>query len=160
MVAQLGRFVRLAPADRRLLVRAGLHVAALRIGLSLLPFAVVRRYCHWAAPRQPPMPSRSDAAHRVAWAVGVVSRRIPNATCLTRALAAQILLAQLGLASRVWIGVAKGVGTPLSAHAWVESDGQIVLGAVEDLAAYTPLTVFDRPTTPREGTHGKPAPVC
>jgi transglutaminase superfamily protein len=75
----------------------------------------------------------------VVWAVRRVSRAVPGATCLTQALAAQVLLSRRGYASRLRIGVAHAPGDGLRAHAWLESDGLIVLGGAP-VEAYTPLS--------------------
>jgi hypothetical protein len=37
------------------------------------------------------------------------------------------------------IGVAKGEAGKLEAHAWVESQGRIVIGGLRDLPYFTPL---------------------
>ena len=49
----------------------------------------------------------SGSLEQMVWAVTVVSRYLPGATCLTQALAAQALLTQSGFPSQVEIGVAK-----------------------------------------------------
>lgn len=73
----------------------------------------------------------------IGWAVATAARRIPAATCLTQALAAQYLLRRRGLEADLRIGVARAAGEPLEAHAWVESRGQVVVGGVA--RPYTPL---------------------
>ena len=67
---------------------------------------------------------------QLAWDVGVVSRYVPRATCLTQALAGQVLLERYGYPALVHVGVTKeeGKGT-FQAHAWLESDGKVVIGA-------------------------------
>lgn len=78
-------------------------------------------------------------AQDVAWAVHRVSRAVPGATCLTQALAAQLLLSRRGYPSRLRIGVAHAPGDGLRAHAWLESDGLVVLGG-SGFEAFTPLS--------------------
>src|SRR5438309_451978 len=69
---------------------------------------------------------------RVVWAVVVASRYVPMSTCLTQALAAQVLLARRGYSAHLHIGVAKeGAEAKLKAHAWVESDGKVLIGSSE-----------------------------
>jgi len=55
-------------------------------------------------------------------------RVVPGATCLPQALAAEALLKRGGLPADLRIGVMKGASGKLLAHAWVESDGRIVVG--------------------------------
>ena len=64
------------------------------------------------------------------WAVEVVARRIPHATCLTQAIAAKLLLDFLGDHVQLCLGVAHNSGGALRAHAWLERDGLALLGAM------------------------------
>ncbi|SFN69856.1 Transglutaminase-like superfamily protein [Mesorhizobium sp. NFR06] len=65
---------------------------------------------------------------RVAWGVAAAARLVPGASCLTQALAGQYLLARQGSASKISIGVERGTGSELKAHAWLMSGNHIVLG--------------------------------
>lgn len=77
----------------------------------------------------------------IAWAVNVVGRYVlGDNTCLTQALAAELLLRRRGYRAHTRIGVAKGYKGNLEAHAWVESDGQVVVGGPR--AALTRYTVM------------------
>ncbi|MGH9900718.1 MAG: lasso peptide biosynthesis B2 protein, partial [Pyrinomonadaceae bacterium] len=73
------------------------------------------------------------------WAVNTSARYVPGATCLPRALATKVLLARSGHRASLCFGVAKDAGGRLEAHAWVESQGRIVVGALKDLSRYTRL---------------------
>ncbi|TGP58633.1 lasso peptide biosynthesis B2 protein, partial [Mesorhizobium sp. M2D.F.Ca.ET.225.01.1.1] len=53
---------------------------------------------------------------------------VPGASCLTQALAGQYLLACQGSTSKISIGIERGTGTELKAHAWLVSGRHIVLG--------------------------------
>jgi hypothetical protein len=53
----------------------------------------------------------------------------------------QILLQQQGYPASLQIGVAKGRDGQLEAHAWVESQGQVVIGNLENLAHFKLLSV-------------------
>ncbi len=49
-----------------------------------------------------------------------------------------------GLPAELCIGVAKEGGNRLAAHAWVMSDGRVVIGgSPEDLSRYTRLTALE-----------------
>jgi hypothetical protein len=76
---------------------------------------------------------------RIAWAVRVARRYVPAATCLSQALAVRTLFRRQGYPAQLRIGVTKGERGQLEAHAWVESEGKIVIGGSQDLARYTPL---------------------
>jgi hypothetical protein len=134
----LKQFAALSSQDRLLLLRALLLVGAIRAGLCLLPFRVVQRLTDKAGRRA----STIHSAGRCIWAVRAASRRVPAATCLTQALAAQVLLTQSGYDSRIEIGVSKDEHRSFRAHAWVVCGNEIVLGAA-DVDRYVPLAAWD-----------------
>jgi len=107
---------------------AGL-VVIIRIALAVFPVRTVtgslRRAARWLRSAHP-----ASAAYerRVVWAVSAVARRLlPERPCLTQALAVQFLLARRGYRPTLHIGVSKE-GETLAAHAWVERDGQVLIG--------------------------------
>jgi hypothetical protein len=67
--------------------------------------------------------------------VRLSSRYVPKATCLTRAIAAQILLNRAGLPNELHIGVARGAA--FDAHAWIECEGQVLVGMSERHGDYS-----------------------
>ena len=142
-MTRLGKFLRLPPAERRLLVGATLLVIAIRLGLSLLPFPTLRRWLARAA-SAPAGGERTarPSVERLAWAVTVGSRYVPAATCLTQALAAQTLLVRHGHPASLRIGVARGAGGQFEAHAWVESQGRLVIGGAGS-ERFVPLPALD-----------------
>jgi len=85
-------------------------------------------------------PAEKTSVDKVIWAVSVASHYMPGGVkCLARALATQILLHWHGYPADLQIGVAKGEAGQLEAHAWVESQGQIVMGYLSNLSRFTPL---------------------
>ena len=138
---RLKRFVALCPKDRILLLRTLFLVGAIRAGLCLLPFRIVQRITAKTARGAEPIQS----AARYVWAVRAVSRYVPGATCLTQALAAQVLLAQSGCNSRVEIGVTKDEQRRFRAHAWVVCADEIVIGGAE-ADRYIPLAAWETTT--------------
>jgi hypothetical protein len=113
------------------LLAGGLAVACARILLWLLPF----RRLWWLVARTalPPagvVPVRLAEVRNIdlAWGVTTAARYVPRATCLTQALAAQWLFAWFGRPTLLRIGVAKGADKTLRFHAWLESEGRVVVG--------------------------------
>jgi hypothetical protein len=136
----LYRFVLLEPAKRRLLLRTGLLLWAARLGLWLLPLPTLRRVLGRLKHMEPILAKgNAKNAEIIGRAVAAASRYVPAASCLTQALAGQILLTQHDEAARICIGVAKNDAGKLEAHAWVENRGRIVIGAAPDLCRFTPL---------------------
>lgn len=75
--------------------------------------------------------------------MAVASRYVPAASCLTQALAGQVLLNQHDAPALLRIGVAKNEQGTFQAHAWVESQGRILIGNSPELFRYTRLTEFE-----------------
>ena len=100
-------------------------VSAVRLALTLSSYNRVRSLVTR-------LDARRDASiadlRRVAWGVAAAARLVPGASCLTQALAGQYLLARQGSTSKISIGIEKGTGNELKAHAWLMSGSHIVLG--------------------------------
>lgn len=138
------KFLRLPTAEQRFLIEVVLLLEAIKLGMRLLPFRILRRLLARVADAAPARLRHADhpSADRIAWAVETASRHTPGLkTCLTQALAAQVLLARRGYPALLRLGVAKGEREQFQAHAWVESEGKIVIGGSE-LERYTPLAVL------------------
>jgi hypothetical protein len=129
----LRRFLGAPSSDRILIVRAAGWVVLARIGLWLVPFARLRAVADRVTAR-----GRPEDPARIAWAVEAVARRIPTATCLPQALAADVMLRRAGRSPELRIGVSKE-GESFEAHAWLAVDGVVLVGD-HDLHRYTPLT--------------------
>jgi hypothetical protein len=69
--------------------------------------------------------------------VETTARLIPGATCLTQALAAEVLLRRAGEDPGIRFGVAVGEGD-FEAHAWLELHGRILVGE-RGVERFTPL---------------------
>ena len=110
-----------------------------RLGLSTLGLARLRRL---ALPDvMPHHPAAGTDPIRMIRAVRVASRVVPFASCLTQAQGAQIMLARHGVETTVCLGVRDAADGELAAHAWLNSDGEIVLGgSSRELAGFRLLT--------------------
>jgi hypothetical protein len=141
---RLRKFIRLQPTDRRLLIKAALLLGAIRLGLWLLPFQTLRSLLARAAREPTGLPHAvQPSSDQIAWAVRVGSHYVPGAkTCLPQALVAQVLLERCGYPARLRVGVVKGGEGQLEAHAWVESQGRIVVGG-SGVERYIPLSGLD-----------------
>jgi hypothetical protein len=125
--------------ERSLLVRVGLRVVAVRVGMWAAPKALVRRSIERETARRPETVLESDELERLSWAVAVVSRRIPGATCLVQALATDWLLRDIGEPADLRIGVVRSGDGAVQAHAWVECQGRVVAGKIARLSRYSVL---------------------
>jgi hypothetical protein len=67
---------------------------------------------------------------------------VPATSCLIQSLALQMLLSRRGISSAVRMGVAKSAATGFVAHAWIETDGQVLLNTGGEIAGYALLGSF------------------
>jgi hypothetical protein len=133
---RLKRFAQLTGTERRILIRVLFVVGVARAALCVLSTDTSRRVVAKAAT------GAAGSVEQMVWAVRIVSRYLPGASCLTQALAAQALLTQSGFPSQVEIGVAKDDLRRLQAHAWVVCQGQVVLGGQQP-NHYNSIIVWD-----------------
>ena len=119
MMWRLSRFLALRGADKFFLAQCLAVVAAFRVGLCFFPYQTLRK---WIPEESIKTPTRAGALSRTAWGVNHAARFVPGASCLTQALAAQLLLARSGHRSQIQVGVAKGDDGRFVAHAWFERD--------------------------------------
>jgi Transglutaminase-like superfamily len=128
-------FMGLNSSEKIIITKALFLLWTIRLMLWIFPFPIVQRILK----KFTVIPE--DKLHtipliKLTWAVDVMSKYTINATCLTRALSAQILLARYNYLSTVKIGVFKDKGE-FEAHAWLEKDKQIILGESE--REYVPI---------------------
>ena len=131
--------------DWALLAESFFMVATVRTALWLFPFGKVLAAVRRSVGRSAKQEVSREQVKRVTWGVSVASRFVVAASCLTQALAAKVMLHRRGIGSTLHMGVAKPEPAAFAGHAWLESDGDIVLGN-EDLDHYTEVFVWDGET--------------
>jgi hypothetical protein len=129
-------------AGRRLLsgVAAASAIVVAQSWLRLAPGGAVR----WASGRASRGESSACLPHRiqpVARAVAGAAARLPwRASCLDQGIALVLLLSITGQRARLVVGVSRDDAS-IRAHAWVECNGHVILGAdAEPAFAALPLT--------------------
>jgi Transglutaminase-like superfamily len=150
MIALYRRFTALERSQRRLVVEAAALMAIVWIGLRMHRFLMLRRMLDRFVALTS---THAGVAHPVAIgsvrsAITAVAVRFPAATCLVQALAADAMLRRRRLASELRLGVrlrdladrADAPSVPIEAHAWVECDGGVVIGAVAHQSEFKVLT--------------------
>lgn len=133
----VGKFARLQPAERVLVLEAYLLLAVFRVALWILPWRRVFSFVGSLAVSGSPRFS----VERLEWAVRAMSRVVPRATCLVQALALDRLLSRNGYAASLQIGVRKGAR--FEAHAWIEHDRVTLLSSAGEVAQYSRLIGWD-----------------
>ncbi|MFC1889580.1 lasso peptide biosynthesis B2 protein [Thermodesulfobacteriota bacterium] len=134
------KLLRLKAVDRKLLLKTLSLLWAIRLGLWILPFNRLRNLLVQWSSKPSDLPKANEFYRdRVSWAVATAERFIPGKkTCLVQALAVQVMLTRRALPADLRLGVVKDESEGLRAHAWVESDGVIVIGG-QGLEQYVPL---------------------
>jgi hypothetical protein len=129
------RFWRLRAADQALCLRAIALTFFIRIGLWLVPFQALRAgLSKLSKPRLSP----DHTLERLAWAIRTAGICVPCSTCLIEALALQVLLRRRSIDCNLRLGVAHHETSGIVAHAWLESEGRVVIGN-RQLDLYSPL---------------------
>lgn len=138
MTESIHRYRALRAADRWLVIEAAVLLSTVRLGIAGLQFSVLRGALDRVLCVVPPYRRRkpSPAMERLAWAVAAASRRLPfRSTCLVESLAVDAMMRRRGYASEIRFGVRPPNGGVLAGHAWVECDGAVVFGSLQDYSA-------------------------
>lgn len=118
-------------------------VLAIRVALTVSTYRSINRHIR--------VRDRADAAgrspHLIVWGVVHASRLVPKASCLTRALAVQYLMAKSGHDSIIRVGVASTPDGRVEAHAWVLQGETVLIGGSEEgITRFKPIV--DLPARP------------
>lgn len=132
------KFYRLTWAERSLLVKAVCLLAAIRVALALIPLRALRDALAWRWRKGIVQGHAAPTLRQISWATQTAARYLPGSTCLVQGLTALRLGISAGYSLTMNIGAAKEVNGELKAHAWVEYQGRIILGAAQE-NIYTPL---------------------
>ncbi|HVT89771.1 MAG TPA: lasso peptide biosynthesis B2 protein [Tepidisphaeraceae bacterium] len=136
-MGRIGKYLELPASQQRRVVKTALLLVAFRLGLWLIPYRILRR---WADVPKKPVPSPSpDERTNIGRNIVSIARFIPEATCLTQALAAHVLLRQEGFDPKLQIGVARDQQGVFKAHAWIECDGNFVVGEFNETLRYATM---------------------
>ncbi len=143
-MSRLNTFISLPAGDKYLLLKINLVLWLIRLGLWVLPFQTLcRLLARWKSQSEltnvDPL-----AVEKIVWGIKLMSSYTPDASCLTQALTTVALMGRIGQPADLRIGVRKDNEGALKAHAWVESQGKIVMGKLADLSSYSILTPIEK----------------
>lgn len=112
----------------------------IRLSLWVLPFSILKNlFLKKTEISVKNQPIDLKIVNIVVKAVTKCGGMIPFASCLTRAITAQILLKKLHQSSELKIGIKKSEPNKLEAHAWIEIDGRIIIGKLSQHQNYRAL---------------------
>lgn len=134
-------WLRLPWTERWFTLKSVMLFGLLRLSLLGLSLHQLHRVLGWLATwdRRPQRAGLDERQRIVRMAVRLGAYFLPNRSCLTEALMVQLLFWRRGYPAELCIGVTKQTDGKLVAHAWVESEGQVVIGNVDNLARYARL---------------------
>jgi hypothetical protein len=118
-------------------LKTALWLLAVKAGLYLLPFNRLRGWMVRPV-RLDGKPATREAMRATLLAIERISRVLAplRINCLPQALVGHRLLRQQGFDVHLKIGVLKNHGDQISAHAWLEYQGQVILGDLKGLEQF------------------------
>lgn len=124
-------------------LQAGFTLVLIKTGLAVLPFSTFRRLFYKISKSETTKNLTSQQISEVVWAVNTAANVIPlELVCLPRALATKFLLRKVPSLS-LEIGIEVNPHKAFEAHAWVEKEGEIIIGDWSDSVSYQRLWVWE-----------------
>ena len=145
----LSRYIRLSIPKQLLLIESVLILIVMRICLRLLQYTTLNRLLmRFDGKIDSNQPANTNRQDDIIWAIRKTGEKLYGEnTCLPLALAGQLQLNLHGFPARTQLGVSKTDEGMIKAHAWVECNGDVVIGGPElDIKQYIVLTRIDRNT--------------
>lgn len=138
---QARKLLALTPGEIVLLARACVIVVIVRAAIWKLSIPRLRALAKSVAGTRRDLPvEKRPAVERIIWAIQAATWHLPDGrNCLVEAIAAEALLNRLGYPSDFRIGARRCESGGLQAHAWLESQGKVLIGAFE-LQTYAVMT--------------------
>jgi hypothetical protein len=137
------KFIKLPRADKILFAEALLIVISVALVLRFVPFRIFKA----ALSKRLTVEIKNAPAdwaqiNKIVSSVGFCSRFIPFTSCLTSALAAMLMMRRKGQHSVLRIGVTRNAEQKFKAHAWLETNGRIIIGRLTTHREYTVLDSY------------------
>ncbi|MCF0057322.1 lasso peptide biosynthesis B2 protein [Dyadobacter sp. CY356] len=125
------------------ILRAGMVLLFLKAGLTVLSFSTFRRLFYRFSRSERYNEMTAEEIEENVWAVNTAANVLPiELLCLPRALATKYLLRHVPALS-LEIGVEINPAKAFEAHAWVEKEGEIIIGDWSDSVSYQRLWVWE-----------------
>ncbi|MEM1254758.1 MAG: lasso peptide biosynthesis B2 protein [Cyanobacteria bacterium P01_H01_bin.21] len=139
---QLRKLLEFSWQQRRVLFYACLSLNIVRFALWLFPFKTVRQQLATVAEKWVCDQSQTSVSvDFIVWCVKASAYYTPRRSkCLVNALTAQLLLTRYQYAHQLHIGIAMDESQTLKAHAWIEYEGNVIIGDLQELSRYKSLS--------------------
>ena len=137
------KFLKLPLAEKVLYAEAFPVVVLTGFIVRVVPFRFLRKsLVKRLSTNTSTRPADLTEIQKIVRSVDFFSRFHPFASCLTRSLSALLLIKFNGEHAILKIGVAKDEDKSFKAHAWLESNGRIIIGELPSKSQYTVLDSF------------------
>ncbi|HEX7071615.1 MAG TPA: lasso peptide biosynthesis B2 protein, partial [Rhodothermales bacterium] len=115
-----------------------------RAALALLPYRLVQRAAERFGSRQVANVEPGQYQRTLTWAASGIGRYLlGERPCLVQAMVVKGMLARAGVATDLRIGVRRDVEGTLTAHAWLEQQGEVILGGRRSPSMYLALAPLE-----------------
>jgi hypothetical protein len=139
----IGKWRSLTSSGKLIFIKASTCLLLIKVGLMLLPFSLFRKIFHRATNSRSVSEMSKDEIDQVVWAVDTAANLLPfELLCLPRALATKYLLRKVPSLT-LEIGVEINPAKSFEAHAWVERNGNIIIGDWPQTVSYKRLWVWE-----------------
>ncbi|MBV6623415.1 MAG: lasso peptide biosynthesis B2 protein [Rivularia sp. (in: Bacteria)] len=144
LLRKLNKIFRLSPKDLYLVFVTFILLGTIRLGLRFVELSVLLKLVEKVSKPEFPLLGiklieSALSPSKIVSAINLTTRNMPGgAKCLARALTVRTLMSRYGYAPELCIGVAKNE-EKFEAHAWIEYQGQVIVGFLPDLPRYIPL---------------------
>ena len=140
-VSKLYKFLGLPRHEKWLYLNTAIWLLGVKAGLCILPFY---RLCGWLN-RNDDLNGRLADIQEILLIVQAIERISQllaplRMNCLPQALVGYKLLRQKKFDVKLKIGVMKNLGDHLVAHAWLEYQGEVILGNLQCLGQFAPFS--------------------
>jgi hypothetical protein len=137
------KFIKLQWAEKILFAEALLIVLSVALVLRFVPFRVFKASLSKRLSEEiKNAPADWAQINKIVRSVSFISRFVPFTSCLTSALAAMLLMRRKGQYSVLRIGVTRDAEQKFKAHAWLETNGCIIIGRLTSHREYTVLDTY------------------
>lgn len=141
------KFLKHSAANQCFLIEALAWLCWAKLLLLLVPFRWIAFRLGKQMAESPSAINEAErqVALRVSWAVQSVAFNLPiGFVCLPQAIAAKWMLRRRGLSSTLYLGLRKGEGLKLNAHAWLRVGDKILTGRAESFNHQVITTFADK----------------
>jgi hypothetical protein len=128
MFRRIKQFNQLPAAEKQILFLAWQRAWQVRISLWFYSYKQTRSRIEEKFASNEKNAENSVSSARIASLVMAASNWVMSSTCLSRALVGEWMLKEAGFNPSLHIGVKKGEEKDFEAHAWLEMDGDKLIG--------------------------------